>query len=185
MLPIPKNHNAVVYCIENKRNHKKYIGSTLDFYKRMHTHNAMLKAKKHNAPDLQIDYDKGDEFVVYALYETDTKNREDAKTIIREIEYKAILENNTVETGYNVANFKPYRLTVKEETEKAVDYLYDVFFSVIGISKDKLRQLVNNTPYKDRISLIECDAEIRMLKKYAAACGCDLVYEFRENSEKP
>ena len=110
MIEVPKDHGAVVYCIENTNNHKKYIGSTLDLYSRISTHKSQLKRGKHNIKDMQADYDSGDDFVVSVLYRSDKKDYLEQKGDVAINEYKEIINNNAVENGYNRASFKPYFL---------------------------------------------------------------------------
>jgi len=47
-----------VYCIENKINGKKYIGSSQDVYKRRNRHFSELKNRKHKNIKLQNSYNK-------------------------------------------------------------------------------------------------------------------------------
>jgi group I intron endonuclease len=54
----------VIYCITNKQNGKKYIGSTTDFIRRKRTHTGLLNNNKHHSIKLQNSWNKygGDSF---------------------------------------------------------------------------------------------------------------------------
>lgn len=48
-----KNKFAGIYCIENTINHKRYIGSSLNLYQRLHSHKVKLSKNKHENGYLQ------------------------------------------------------------------------------------------------------------------------------------
>lgn len=58
-----------IYCIENTVNKKKYIGSSINVYKRRNRHFSELKMLKHKNAKLQHSYNKHgkDKFIFYVL----------------------------------------------------------------------------------------------------------------------
>lgn len=53
-----KQKFAGVYCIENSFNGKRYIGSSINMYDRLHKHNSLLNNKKHENCILQNAWNK-------------------------------------------------------------------------------------------------------------------------------
>jgi len=71
-----------IYCIENKITGDRYVGSSVNFYKRKKLHLKRLKNKEHHSPHLQNAWNKyGEENFVFIILEkfisrTDLINRE-------------------------------------------------------------------------------------------------------------
>ena len=65
-----------IYCIENIVNKKKYIGSSINVYKRRNRHFSELKMLKHKNSKLQNSYNKHgkDKFIFYVLELVEDKN---------------------------------------------------------------------------------------------------------------
>ena len=59
-----------IYCIENTKNHKKYIGQSIDIYQRWYVHKSKLNMNKHHSHHLQQAWNKyGDNcFIFYSLF---------------------------------------------------------------------------------------------------------------------
>lgn len=58
-----------IYCIENLLNHKKYIGQSVDIYKRFYDHKRHLKLNRHDNSYLQNEWNKhgSDNFLFYII----------------------------------------------------------------------------------------------------------------------
>jgi group I intron endonuclease len=65
-----------IYCIENTVNNKKYVGSSINVYKRRNRHFSELKMVKHKNIKLQRSYNKHgkDNFIFYVLELVEDKN---------------------------------------------------------------------------------------------------------------
>lgn len=86
-----------VYCIENKKNHKKYVGSSKNIHSRINTHKYDLKYKKHHSAFLQSDYNKNPKDLEFS--------------VVKYCDYSEALklEQELLETGeyaYNTKNTK-------------------------------------------------------------------------------
>lgn len=85
-----------IYCIENKINHKKYIGQSKDIHKRMlqHVNDAKNNINKNFEFYQDINKYGVDSFNFYVLEECDCQ-------LLEEKEMYYIEKYNTVEDGYN------------------------------------------------------------------------------------
>lgn len=104
-----------IYCIENKINKKKYIGSSKDVYKRKNRHFSELKNLKHKNVKLQRSYNKHgkDNFIFYVIEFVKNEN----ELIIREQHYI-----DSIKPEYNINLIANSSLGVKrsEETKEKV-----------------------------------------------------------------
>jgi len=104
-----------IYCIENKINKKKYIGSSKDVYKRKNRHFSELRNLKHKNNKLQRSYNKHgeDNFMFYVLEFVNNEN----ELIIREQYYI-----DSVKPEYNINLIANSSLGVKrsEETKEKI-----------------------------------------------------------------
>ena len=85
-----------IYCIENTKNHKKYIGQSIDIYQRWYTHKSKLNMNKHHSHHLQQAWNKyGDNcFIFYIIESCD-------ESLLNEREIYWIKYYNTYFDGYN------------------------------------------------------------------------------------
>lgn len=99
-----------IYCIENIINGKKYIGSSIDVYKRKNRHFSELRNNKHKNSKLQNSYNKhGFESFVFYILEFITNKDE---LIIREQYYI-----DTKKPQYNINLIANSSLGVKRSDE--------------------------------------------------------------------
>ena len=87
-----------IYCIENKTNGKKYIGSSDDIEERWYYHRTKLKNKTHDNEHLQRSYNKYgiDNFEYYIVEKCSMKKLEE-----REDYYIELYNTTTDKFGYN------------------------------------------------------------------------------------
>lgn len=99
-----------IYCIENKINGKKYIGSSLDVYKRKRSHFSELKNCKHKNRKLQFSYNKHgyDAFIFIVL-----EFIEDPKELIIREQYYI----DKIKPEYNINLIANSSLGVKRSEE--------------------------------------------------------------------
>ena len=95
---------AGVYAIVNRRNGKRYIGSSKDISSRIAQHKKLLQAGTHYNKQLQYDYDKKHSFYFEILYVEVLcpKNKYINNSRLHQLERKFIEEYNTIENGYNI-----------------------------------------------------------------------------------
>lgn len=96
---VKSNMGGGIYCIECLKNGKRYIGSSVNLFRRYWNHKSYLNNNKHTVKELQKDYTEfgGDEFVFTVLQ------------YINPVELKELLERetffvkllNTHKEGYN------------------------------------------------------------------------------------
>lgn len=95
------NMNPTIYCIENTKNNKKYIGSTKSINRRWYIHKYLLKKQKHANIHLQSAWNKyGEAAFVFSILETNIE----ANLLLEKEDYY-IKKYNTLnrEVGYNIA----------------------------------------------------------------------------------
>ena len=85
-----------IYCIENAKNHKKYIGQSIDIYQRWYAHKSKLNMNKHHSHHLQQAWNKyGDNCFNFYIIETCDES------LLNEREIYWIKYYNTYFDGYN------------------------------------------------------------------------------------
>ena len=99
---IPKQDTPGVYCIENTRNGKKYIGSTIRLRSRIQSHEHSLMRGVHHSKDMQQDFDAGDPFVVSIIKEFPYRFGNADKNLLY-FEREAIIAADSVAHGYNTS----------------------------------------------------------------------------------
>ena len=105
-ITISKNIKKIagVYAIWNLNNQKVYIGSSKNIKSRIGSHLTKLRNKKHEISDMQKDYDKGDNFIIFKVLEVaDVKN-------LRYFEYISIAHFNAIGNGYNTQSVVEHEL---------------------------------------------------------------------------
>ena len=112
-------YTSGVYKIENKTNHKVYVGSTVNLYHRMYEHSYTLENNIHKNKHLQASWNKygKDAFEFSVIEECDKDN-----LLIREqywLDYYKAYDN---QYGYNICRFAGNTLGKKlsEETKQKI-----------------------------------------------------------------
>lgn len=114
--PLQFDHGAVVYCLQNTRSGKVYIGKTIDFFTRMTQHRIGLQGNNHPNQEMQDDFNNGDDFLVICLFRypaiSEAYRKEHAKDIddtVSRMEQEFIHEFDAIERGYNRQPAKPLK----------------------------------------------------------------------------
>jgi hypothetical protein len=97
-----------IYCIENIINNKKYIGSSVNIYQRLHKHRTFLIRNKHKNSILQNSVNKNgiENFRCYILEEVTIEN------LIKREQYYINVSNSIYNVVRNVI-----RVKIAEETK--------------------------------------------------------------------
>lgn len=96
-----KNKDVIsgIYCIENKINHKKYIGQSINIYDRWNKHKSELNHNKHDNDYLQKSWNKyGNENFLFFVLEECLKDDLNMKEIYYINKYNTLNQ----EYGYNL-----------------------------------------------------------------------------------
>jgi group I intron endonuclease len=86
-----------VYTILCVANQKRYIGSSSNLHPRLYGHKSRLKHNKHHSKEMQNDWN----YFGAAKFEFSIINRTESLTDAKEIEYKLIRENHSINSVYN------------------------------------------------------------------------------------
>jgi len=167
-----KDSVSGVYCIENRLSNKKYVGLSIDVYKRWKTHIRDLNKNKHHSYKLQNEWDC-DNFIFYILEECVQSDLEKLEIkYIKKLDtynngynnttggytYPKLLETHILDTNNSIKNhFNKYNAEYKLESSFKED-------DIAGILKDcknkhiiKTRRKdknINNTTYKKHLGFI-------------------------------
>ena len=94
-----QNKICGIYCIENKLNHKKYIGQSVNVYSRWSQHRTELKYNRHDNDYLQKAWNKyGEDNFEFKLLETCSIEQLDE----RENYYIDLCDSMNRDKGYNL-----------------------------------------------------------------------------------
>lgn len=104
-----------IYCIENLINHKKYVGQSIDIYRRWESHKNELNGNRHHNIYLQRAWNKygADNFSFYVLEECDVTTIDH-----RETYYINILNCVNSEFGYNIESGGNVNKILSSETKE-------------------------------------------------------------------
>ena len=136
-----------IYCIENTKNHKKYIGQSIDIYQRWYAHKSKLNMNKHHSHHLQQAWNKyGDNCFIFYIIETCDES------LLNEREIYWIKYYNTYFDGYNETfggegyarqTRKVYQYSLSGEFIKEWNSVYEIQ-EELGFNENTIRDVCNN-----------------------------------------
>lgn len=151
---------SCIYVIENLVNHKKYIGSTVDFKPRISKHMYLLRNNKHENQFLQNSFNKygEDKFHSYVLKEIKEDNRDILNSLLLIEEEKLMFQYDTLNRnkGYNIE--LPTRNMLSEYTKNKISA------TLTGTKWDEERYKNLNNAYSKKLQLKDAIL-IRQLKE--------------------
>jgi len=146
-IPEQNKNSCGIYSITNVINGKKYIGSTMNFYKRFYQHNIKLNNNTHYNKHLQFAYNKYSNFIFELL--EDCKwlcNPEDINNV--EVYYIKHFNTTNAINGYNSESGGQSNKILSEEHKRKI--------SVSNIGKKKSEEAVRKmTLTKTGVKLTE------------------------------
>ena len=106
-----------VYCIENLINHKKYIGQSIDIYRRWQDHKNELNGKRHRNAYLQRSWTKHKEenFCFYILEQCNVELLDEVETY-----YIDLFNCNDNHYGYNIESGGNTNKKLADETKTKI-----------------------------------------------------------------
>lgn len=106
-----------VYCIENVINHKKYIGQSMDIYRRWKDHKHELNGERHHNEHLQRAWNRYKElnFEFYILEQCEINRLNEVETY-----YINLFDCNNPQCGYNIESGGNANKIVADETKKKI-----------------------------------------------------------------
>jgi len=184
MLYLPTYGGAAVYCIENKTKHKKYIGSSENLKNRVCSHFSRLKKGNHDIEELQKDYNAGDVFEVYEVYRSDKSTYDEQIEDIRAVEYKTIIETDSLNSGYNRSNYKPYKMILAENKEGSAREIKKLF-SFCGApapSTSDILEILKQSKHNfvKRFSYSKAKSVLNEIKEIAPLFGYTFKFSFEK-----